>query len=500
MPEAAQGMSLDFVLTIALVAALLLLGAAGWLLIRTERARSKLLALFARAEERAAAGETAATQLASARSEIDMLGRETASLTADVANGKERIGGLLRDVATAAEEQKLLREERDGLARTLATERAEIKGLERQIADLRDAKEQMRQSFGETANALLQQHSENFKKQNSEQIDHILKPLKNDIDAFKKSLTDAHVETSKQHGSLKEQIERLATQSASVSKEAENLTRALKGDVQMQGAWGEMIVDTILQRLGLREGVEFSRQESFSDAEGRSRTDFIINLPNGERLIIDSKVSLVDFEASANEASSETRAARLAAHARSMRAHVRTLASKDYQSRVGTRLDYVVMFVPIEAALGAALSTDETLTLDALDLKVAIATPTTLTTVMMTVASMWKVERQNRNADNIAARAGKLYDKFAGFMADLQKIGERIEQAQASYAGAINKLSGAGGLIRQAELLKAMGARSTKSLPQDLIASAGAEDIDVLLGLEDRSDAEATEEAPRETV
>ena len=342
--------------------------------------------------------------------------------------------------------------------------------------------------ISENAGALMASHSETFKAQNKEQIETILAPLKTDIDAFKRSLTEAHVEVSRQHGSLQQQIAQLALQSAAVSKEAENLTRALKGDVQMQGAWGEMIVDTILNRLGLRDGVEYSRQESFSGEDGRARTDYIVNLPSGERLIVDSKVSLVDFEAYVSETDDETRRARLAAHARSMRAHMKGLASKEYQSRVGTRLDFVIMFVPIEAALGAALSFDEMLSLDALDNKVAIATPTTLTTQLKTVAAMWRVERQHRNAEEIAARAGALYDKFAGFVADLEDIGARLGQSQKAFEKALGKLSGGkGSLVRQAEMLKALGATTAKSLPRPLLEAAGAADHQSLLQLEERA-------------
>lgn len=428
--------------------------------------------------------EAAVGELAKARGDLDRQARSLAALAADVENSKARAADLLADVRAGAEERDALRAEREALARTLERERAEARGLERQIADLKEAKDEMRRQFAETAGALLAQHSDNFKKQNSEQIGHLLQPLKSDIDAFKKTLGDAHVEASKQHGSLKEQIEQLARQSAAVSKEAENLSRALKGNVQMQGAWGELIVDTILQRLGLRENVEYTRQESFTDTEGRARTDYIVKLPQGDSVIIDSKVSLVDFERFVNADDDNVRAQHLSAHARSLRSHVKGLSLKEYQSRVGTRIDFVIMFVPIEAALGAALTADETLTLDALDQKIAIATPTTLTTTIQTIAAMWKVERQNRNADAIADRAGKLYDKFVGFISDLSMIGDRIAQAGSTYEKAVTKLTGAGGLVRQAEMLKAMGAKAGKSLPAELLEQAGAEDRDELLQLD----------------
>lgn len=442
---------------------------------------------LAGAEERARAGERHLKEVQALKAEVDRMAREQEGRVAALSAAEARGAALDEHLRKATAEMAALRAERDELDRALAARKAEAAGFEREIANLNKAKEEMRLAFSENAGALMKSHSETFKAQNREQIEAILAPLKTDIDAFKRSLTDAHEKSAAQHGSLKEQLEQLGRQSASVSKEAENLTRALKGDVQMQGAWGEMIVDTILSRLGLREGVEYSRQESFSGEDGRARTDYILNLPSGERLIVDSKVSLVDFEAYVSETDEERRRARLAAHARSMRNHMKGLASKEYQARVGTRLDFVIMFVPIEAALGAALTADESLTLEALDNRVAIATPTTLTTQLKTVAAMWRVERQHRNAEEIASRAGALYDKFVGFVDDLEDIGARLGQTQKSYEKAFGKLvGGAGNLVRQTELLKALGATTAKSLPKAMLDAGGAADHESLIQIEAR--------------
>ena len=470
---------------------------AALLVVRAEKARARLAARLSIADERLRASDDAIEELKETKASNEQRGRDIAARDAELSNALDRVASLKTDLDQAREDARRLRDERDGLGRELAGISADIRGYERQINDLKEAKEDMRKSFGETASALLESHSKNFKNQNSEQIDALLKPLKNDIDSFKKSLGDAHVESAKQHGSLKGQIEQLVRQSALVSKEAENLTRALKNDTQLQGAWGEMKVETILHRLGFTENIEYSRQESFSDSEGRVRTDFIINLPQGERLIIDSKVSLLDFEAYINAADDETRQARLAAHTRSMRAHVKGLASKDYHARVGTRLDFVIMFVPIEGALAAALRADEALSLDALDLNVAIATPTTLTTQMKTVAAMWRVERQHQNAEEIADRAGKLYDKFVNFAGDLENVGKRLQQARDTYDGAVSKLTGAGGVIRQTEMLKALGAKTSKSISQPLLDAAGANDQAELMRIESPRGDEASSTAPK---
>jgi DNA recombination protein RmuC len=415
---------------------------------------------------------------------------------------RERLSAAERDAAVSARDHanavdqtaraddaaRLLREElrateraREDAELRIATMAADARAFERQIEDLKAAREIMRQEFKATAGEVLKAQGETFKAQNTEQLGHLLTPLKIELDTFRKSLGEAQLKNVEQHGSLKEQIERLSQQSNLIATDAQNLTRALKGDVRMQGAWGEMVVDTILQRLGFQEGVEYSTQESFVDGEGRRRTDYIINLPQGERLIIDSKVSLVDFEAYANADDEIARDAALKRHAASLRAHVKTLASKDYQARVGTRLDFVIMFVPIEAALGAALKRHETLCLEALDSKVAIATPTTLTTQLKTVAAMWRRERINAGAEKIAKRAGALYDKFAGFVEDLEEIGKRLDQTQSAYDKAFSKMkTGNGNLLAQVEKLRALGATASKALPQALLEEAGVDEDELL--------------------
>lgn len=439
---------------------------------------------LARVEERARAGERHLKEAQALKSDLDRLAREQEGRVAALSAAEARAAALAENVERIAAEAGALRAERDALARTLAALEAEARGFERQIADLKQAKEEMRNAFVASADTLMKSHSEALKNENKSQLDALLAPLKNDIAQFKQSLGEAHLKSSEQHGALKEQIRHLAEQSAAVARDAQNLTRALKSDVQLQGAWGEMVLESLLQRLGFREGEEYSRQESHTDESGRVRTDYVLNLPQGDRLIIDSKVSLLDFEAHVNAATEDERAARLAAHVRSMRNHVRGLAGKRYDEKVGTRIDFVIMFVPIEAALGAALGADKLLSVDALDQKVAIATPTTLTTTLQIVAAAWKVERQNRHAENIARRAGLLYEKFAGFVADLEVVGDRLRKAQSSYDDAFSKLkTGSGNLIKQAETLKAMGAKTSKALPARLLDEAGATNQEGLLAL-----------------
>jgi DNA recombination protein RmuC len=263
-----------------------------------------------------------------------------------------------------------------------------------------------------------------------------------------------------------------------MTSETRNLTLALRGEAQTQGAWGEMILSTILQRSGLREGEEYVTQESHATDEGvRLRPDVIVNLPDDNRIVIDSKVSLSAFTDYVNDGDPVSKAEHLARHVASMHSHIKGLSRKEYHRVTG--LDFVIMFVPIEGALAAALQDDPELTSFAAEHNVAIGTPTTLMLALRTVANVWHVERRNKNAEAIAERAGKLYDKFVGFSVDMQALGEQLAKARRAYDDALGKLStGSGNLVRQTEMLKALGAKTSKALPLELAADAQAGDGD----------------------
>jgi DNA recombination protein RmuC len=331
---------------------------------------------------------------------------------------------------------------------------------------LKDAKERLSQEFKLLAHGVMKEQSETFAKQNREQIGNILTPLKESLVTFHQGLATAHTESTKERATLAEQIRRLTEESAKMTHETGNLTRALKGKTQTQGAWGEMILQTILERSGLRDGDEFVTQLSHAAEDGRRlRPDVIVNLPNGQKIILDSKVSLTAFEGYVNAESELDRAAHLANHVQSLRSHIRDLSKKEYHQLDGASVDYVIMFVPIEGALAAALVEDPGLTAMAIDSNVTIATPTTLMIALRTVANVWQVERRNRNAEAIADRAGKLYEKFAGFLDDMGDLGRKLTGAQKSYGMALGKLqSGPGNVVRQIEQLKELGARTSKSL------------------------------------
>lgn len=397
-----------------------------------------------------------------------------AALEADLRNAEARLQAVSEEKERLAAQRDSAVGERNILKEQVVKDAEAAKHLEQRIKDLLEAKEQMRQEFNTVAGELMKSHGETFKTQNKEQIETLLTPFRSQIEKFEKQVAESNRDSRDQHVALKAQLDALSEQSALMSKETRNLTRALKGNVQLQGAWGEMVLETILQRSGLREGEEYTRQETHSAEDGsRLRTDYIIRLPDGERIIIDAKVSLKDFEGYVSAEDNEERSARLAGHVASIRGHIKKLASKEYHAKAGGKLDFVIMFIPIEPALGAAQQQDREIALYAADNKVAIATPTTLTIALKTVAAIWRVERQNRNAADIARRAGRLYDKFVGFLSDMGEIGDRLRQAGDAYDGAMNKLSqGRGNLVGQVEKLKDMGAQTGKSIPAEYLDDA----------------------------
>lgn len=401
-----------------------------------------------------------------------------------VADSEKGVQVSERDAAIAATRKTLVKAEDDLREMTArhaeaATELATLRETldqERRAADeklklLSDAQDTLTNQFKVLANNMMTQHGEAFSKQNKEQIEGLLVPLRDRIKDFEQGLQNAHAESLKDRAALGSEIKRLTAVSATMTAETTNLTRALKGKTQTQGAWGEMVLATVLEKSGLREGEEYHTQRTHRDEEGRRlRPDVIVNLPGGDHVVLDSKVSLVAFEAHINAETEEERALALRRHVESVRAHIKKLSGKEYQAISAGGLDYVMMFIPIEGAWAAAVNEDPELTLLAAESNVTIATPTTLMMALRTVHSVWRVERRNANAEAIAERAGKLYAKFVGFLHDFAQIGDRLTQASDSYQGAMSKLrGGSGNLIWQIETLKQMGAKTTKAIPTALL-------------------------------
>ncbi len=442
---------------------------------RTERDLAVAREARTRLEDEANASAARAVALGA---QLESSERERVALK--VADSEKAVQVSERD-ATIRGLQALLAEAQQGLRDVTArhgettTELATLRETldqERRAADdklrlLSDAQDTLTNQFQVLANNLMTQHGEAFSKQNKEQIEGLLVPLRDRIKDFEQGLQNAHAESLKERAALGAQIKQLSQASATMTAETTNLTRALKGKTQTQGAWGEMVLATLLEKSGLREGEEYHTQRTHQGEEGRRlRPDVIVNLPGGDHVVLDSKVSLVAFQAHINAETEEERALALRRHVESVRTHIKNLSGKEYQSISDGGLDYVVMFIPIEGAWAVAVHEDPELTLLAAECNVAIATPTTLMMALRTVHSVWRVERRNANAEAIAERAGKLYTKFVAFLTDFAQVGARLTQANDTYQSAMNKLSGGpGNVIRQIETLKEMGAKTTKAIP-----------------------------------
>jgi DNA recombination protein RmuC len=370
---------------------------------------------------------------------------------------------LARERERGADLVQIEREKNSDLGAELAAMRTRLDEQARQneanLKRFMEARQQMTDEFKAIAGDVLRSHSETFTKQNREQVDVLLKPLQDKISEFHRGLIE-------DRSAMKERIQALAESNLQITTEAQNLTRALKGNSQTQGAWGEMILATILEQSGLREGEQYLTQTSHSGEDGqRLRTDVEIIMPNADRLVIDSKVSLTAFEAYVNCAEDE-RDQHLRAHITSVRAHITTLGDKGYNRAARSSLDYVMMFVPIESALAAAIQHDAKLVEYGMSRGVMLTTPTTLMTVLRTVRNVWDIEKRHQNAEEIAERAGALYEKVAGFLSTMDKVGNSLDRAQQDFVKAKDQLSsGRGNVVRQVEMLRELGAKSSKSLP-----------------------------------
>lgn len=333
--------------------------------------------------------------------------------------------------------------------------------------------EQARLEFENLANRLFEEKSRKFTDQNQLQINDLLNPLREKIKSFEEGIERRFVEETKDRVSLKTEIEQLRLLNQQLSADANNLASALKGENKTQGDWGEFQLELLLERAGLVRDVHFKVQTAFRDDEGKhKRPDFIIQLPEGKHLVVDSKVSLTAYEKYFNAGSPENQAQHLKRHVDSLRNHIRDLGSKNYQQLYQINApDYLLLFVPIEPALGIALQQDPRLFLDALDQNIVLVTTSTLLATMRTVAFIWRQEKQSRSVLEIAKQSGLLYDKFVAFTEDLKSIGQRLDLAQAAYHDAMNKLSEGkrfgDTLVGRAEKIRQLGARTSKSLPAE---------------------------------
>ncbi len=343
------------------------------------------------------------------------------------------------------------------------------------IALLQNAREELSSQFKNLATDILEEKSKRFSEQNQQSLGQLLEPLKTRLQEFQGKVEQVYVQEGKDRSALAEQVRQLMELNRTVSQEANNLTRALKGSNKTQGNWGELILERVLETAGLRKGEEFDVQESHTTSEGkRLQPDVVLHLPEDRHLVIDAKATLVAYEDYASAEDDKHRDTALKRHLDAVRAHIKGLSDKNYQDLYGLKsLDFVLMFIPIEPAFMLAVTHDRDLFMDAWNKNVLLVSPSTLLFVVRTVASLWRQEAQNRNAQDIAKRGAELYDKLAGFVEDMDSLGNRLTQAQKDYDGAISKLStGRGNLIRQAEMLKKLGVKPNKAIPTPMVEQA----------------------------
>ena len=360
--------------------------------------------------------------------------------------------------------------------------------FQEQVRKLEEAEQRLSENFERLAGKIFEERSEKLSKLNTKQLDALLKPLGEKLTEFRNTVENAHKHETAQHEVMKEKIGDLEKLNQRLHQDATNLSRALTTNVKAQGNWGELQLERLLELSGLQKGIGYSTQYSVTTEGGqRIQPDLVLHLPESKSIVLDSKVSLVAWTRymsiaggageNDSENSDEARAAALKQHVQSLRQHVKSLGEKRYAEIPELNsLDFVLMFVPIEAALIGALQADPELAEFGLRNKVALLSPTNFLVTLRTVASLWSVHKQNANAQEIARRAGLLYDKFAGFVENLQGVGERLRQAQLSYDDAFGQLStGSGNLLRQTDMLRELGARNTKELGHKLLEQAREE-------------------------
>lgn len=364
----------------------------------------------------------------------------------------------------------------------------ERKSFSEKLNLLENAERQLSIQFENVANKIFEQKSEKFTKTSESGITQLIAPLKDQIETFKRQISEQYVREGQERASLKTEILGLKELNIKITEEAAALTNALKGDNKLQGNWGELVLERILTESGLRSGHEYETQKSLKDEDGkRYQPDVIVHLPNDKDIIIDSKVSLIAHEKYVNAKNDQDKQRALKEHVNSLSLHIKGLSKKDYQDLTGVKtLDYVLMFIPIESAFISAIEQAPELIKRALDNQIMLVSPTNLLVALRTINNIWQYEYQNQNANKIADQARKMYDKFYGFIIDMEKIGRSVDATSKAYDAAMAKLStGRGNLVRQAELFKKLGVTPTKSLDANLLNnSAEYEDG----GLSDDSD------------
>jgi len=494
-----------------LLAAVLLALAAlclGWLwgAARARReaiAQHEQIAAQARSQAQMEVQATANAHMATAQERVRGLEVERASLLAELQHTRVQAEGWREALDTARDERAQLAEraarvpgleaqwqEQAALTQTVRQQLAELQSqlagqtiqldAERRSAQeklqlLGEARESLTHQFKSLANDILEEKGKRFAEQNQQSLGQLLDPLRARLQEFQGKVELFYDTEGKQRSALSQQVHQLMGLNQALSEDAKNLTQALKGSTKAQGNWGELILERVLELAGLRPGIEYDVQENHLRDDGtRAQPDVVIHLPENRHLVVDAKVSLIAYEEFANAETDLPRAAAQRRHIESVRQHIKGLAERNYQQLHGLQsLDFVLMFVPIEPAFMLAVTSDSQLYSDAWNKNVLLVSPSTLLFVVRTVAHLWRQEAQSRNAQEIAKRGAELYDRLASFVEDLDKVGKNLGQAQDAYTKAYNKLSqNKGNVIRQAEMLKELGVKPTRSLPSPLVDRA----------------------------
>ena len=342
------------------------------------------------------------------------------------------------------------------------------KNADEKLALMHKAEKELAGQFENLANRILEEKSQRFSEQNKSNLNNLISPLREQLQEFKKKVEDVHTTDIKDRASLMQEIKGLREHTQQINQEAVNLTRALKGDKKAQGNWGELILEKVLEQSGLRKGIEYETQGGFRDADAKLlKPDVIVHLPEQKDVVIDSKVSLLAYERYSSTDDEIKRTIALNEHIDAIRQHIRTLSSKNYADLKGLRsLDFVLMFMPIEAAFLVAFQHDEELFTDTFSQNIIIVTPTTLLATLRTIENIWRYEHQNENAKIIADKAGQVYDKVRGFVEELEKLGNQLDTVHNTYDNVMNKLTrGKGNLVRQANSFVELGVKVKKKLP-----------------------------------
>ncbi len=472
-----------------LLAGVPLLGLAWHLQRRLGEARSQAMLLEERATTAQLAQDLLNGQLRECRDELGELQQHNAAQQAELAAQR-------RERELLVQEQhawKAERERQEVTLRQLVGERAGLEAELREqqqahqqrLLDLQAARDTLKAQFAELAGSIFAEREQRFAENSQQRLGQLLEPLKERIQAFEKRVEDSYQQEARERFSLAKELQRLQQLNQRLGEEANNLTRALEGQ-KNQGSWGELVLERVLEHAGLAKGREYHTQVSLQSPDGqRFQPDVLIQLPGDKQVVVDAKVSLTAYQAMLAAENDNVRELALKRHVQSLRGHLKGLSLKDYQRLEGLHsLDFVLLFVPIEAAFAAALQADPGLFQEAFEQHIVIVSPTTLLATLRVIDSLWRQERQSQNAREIAERAGALYDKFVAFVQDLDEIGARLQQLDKAYASARNKLvDGRGNLIGRVENLKLLGARASKSLPSELLERAAG-----LPALEDQDD------------